>query len=103
MKYTSLSPAAKELLKGEFPETWHGDDTNLREFLALCAIPPRATATDPIPNILSESDVLRGFKGWKEATSTSPPGQHLGHYQSLIQDATAIAQLFCQVHEFSTV
>ena len=90
LTYTSLSPAAEELLKGEVPEHWHGDDNQVRDFLASFAIPPHVSATEPIPTILSESDVLRGFKGWKEATSTSPSGRHLDHYKSLIQDATLL-------------
>lgn len=29
---------------------------------------------------------MRGFRKWKEATSTSPSGRHLGHYRAIIQN-----------------
>jgi hypothetical protein len=35
---------------------------------------------------ISEEDFLLGIKGWKESTSTSPSGRHLGHYKAIITD-----------------
>ena len=33
---------------------------------------------------VTEVDFISGFKGWKECTSTSPLGRHLGHYKAMI-------------------
>ncbi len=33
-----------------------------------------------------EEDFISGFKGWKESASTSPSGQHLGHYKATVTD-----------------
>ena len=85
LTYTSLSPAAAALLRKEIPPDWYGDDFYLQEFLASFAIPPCVKDRDPIDTFLTESDVLKGFQSWKETTSTSPSGRHLGHYKSLVQ------------------
>ena len=37
-------------------------------------------------SIITEDDIKKGFKSWKESTTTSPSGRHLGHYKALIQD-----------------
>jgi hypothetical protein len=33
---------------------------------------------------VTNADVVKGFKSWKESTTTSPSGRHLDHYKSLI-------------------
>jgi hypothetical protein len=35
---------------------------------------------------ISEEDSLSGIKGWKESTSASPSGCHLGHYKAIVTD-----------------
>ena len=85
LTFTSLSPASEQLLAGNIPTEWGTDRNNyLREFLASFAIPDKARNND-IPTSISETDILHGFKGWKESTSTSPSGRHLGHYKAIIQ------------------
>ena len=37
-----------------------------------------------IPTSVTESDLSTGFSKWRESTSTSPSGRHLGHYRSII-------------------
>jgi hypothetical protein len=32
----------------------------------------------------------KGFLNWKETTSTSPSGRHLGHYKAILQDPTLL-------------
>jgi hypothetical protein len=39
-----------------------------------------------IPYTITKEDVKEGFKKWKERTSTSLSGRHLGHCKSWIQD-----------------
>jgi hypothetical protein len=85
LTFSSLSPASEALLAGTIPEDWCGQDNHLREFLASFVIPHKVQTHDDIPTAISEEDILYGFKGWKESTSTSPSGRHLGHYKALIQ------------------
>lgn len=85
LTYSSLSPASVDLLSGETPADWHQDDQSLREFLASFTIPPTVQAAGTIPTEITADDVIYGFRKWRESTSTSPSGRHLGHYRSLIQ------------------
>jgi hypothetical protein len=39
-----------------------------------------------IDSNISDDDLIDGFKKWKESTSTSPSGQHLGHYKAIVTD-----------------
>ena len=85
IKFSSLSPASRDLLAGTIPPDWGSDDTSLREFLASFTTPDIVSQTDPIPFAISAEDAIKGFQKWPEATSTSPSGRHLGHYKSIIQ------------------
>ena len=90
LTFSSLSPESEELLKGIVPPEWHGDQTLLKEFLGAFRIPDTVLAVDPISTEITGEDITRGFKGWKESTSTSPSGRHLGHYKALIQDPSLL-------------
>lgn len=57
----------------------------MREFLAPFAIPPIVHETGEIPCEIKNDDVIRGFRSWRETTSTSPSGRHLGLYKAEIQ------------------
>jgi hypothetical protein len=35
---------------------------------------------------ISEEDFISGFKGWRESTSNSPSGSHLGDYKAIATD-----------------
>jgi hypothetical protein len=35
---------------------------------------------------ITEEDFISEFKAWKESTSTSPSGRHLGHYKAIVYD-----------------
>jgi hypothetical protein len=93
LTYTSLSPEAEALLLGEVPPDWYGDNVLLREFLASFQIPDSVMAADPIPIEVTAEDLTKGFKTWRESTSTSPSGRHLGHYKALIQDPILLDSL----------
>ena len=86
LTFSTLSPAGTNLLNGVFPQQWYGKDELLREFLASFAAPSSVRQSTMIPTSVTEDDVKRGFGRWKEATSTSPSGRHLGHYRAIIQD-----------------
>ena len=86
LTFTSLSEAAERCLHGEIPEDWYGDRQLLREFLASFQIPNSVLEHRPIKLDISNGDILKGFKSWRETTTTSPSGRHLGHYKALITD-----------------
>ena len=91
LTFNSLSREASELLSGTIPTHWYGDDpSTLREFLTSFAIPDSVKTAGLISTEITTDDVLRGFKKWKETTSTSPSGRHLGHYKTLIQNPTLL-------------
>ena len=86
LTFSSLSPEAADLLHGALPPEWPKDNALLGEFLASFQIPDSVQSMEPISTELSDDDIAKGFKSWRESTSTSPSGRHLGHYKSLIQD-----------------
>ena len=86
LTYTSLSPAATNLLNGIVPVDWHGNDMAFKEFLASFCIPDSVQQTEPIDINISTADVAKGFQSWSEGTSTSPSRRYLGHYKALLQD-----------------
>jgi hypothetical protein len=86
LTFSTLSKAGTDLLHGEFPTEWHSNNDLLREFFASFTLPDSIRASNSIPTSVEEADVKRGFGKWREATSTSPSGRHLGHYRALIQD-----------------
>ncbi|KAI2505051.1 hypothetical protein MHU86_9407 [Fragilaria crotonensis] len=86
LTFTSLSPESEALLQGEIPEEWYGDRDLLREFLASFQIPGSVLESGPISCDITAADIVKGFKSWKETTTTSPSGRHLGHYKAMIQD-----------------
>ena len=85
LTFSSLSPASINLLEGETPQEWHNNDVILRAFLASFTVPDTVRSAGDIPTEITNEDVIYGFKNWRETTSTSPSGRHLGHYRALIQ------------------
>eukprot|EP00957_Ditylum_brightwellii_P006752 512358-Ditylum_brightwellii.AAC.1 len=45
--------------------------------------------TDIIGNKISVEDLKDKIRVWKEQTTTSPPGKHLGHFKTLISRGAA--------------
>ena len=86
LTFTSLSQESVDLLNGIIPPEWYGDNDLLREFLASFQIPNSVLDIEPINTVATGEDIIHGFRGWKESTSTSKSGRHLGHYKALIQD-----------------
>jgi hypothetical protein len=83
--FSGLSLSSDRILEGMSPCEWSNDDPALREFLASFTIPSSVRDKGYITTDISPDDVLRGFNSWREATSTSPSGRHLGLYKSEIQ------------------
>lgn len=100
--FKGISLSADQLLSGTIPPDWDTDHTPLlNDFLLSFSGPvvseptsnSQAQTEQPIEQEVTEEDILYGFKSWKEKTSTSPSGRHLGHYRSLIQDETLLTCL----------
>jgi hypothetical protein len=77
--FSSLSPTSESLLRGILPLELQSDDQALNEFLASFTVPDQFHEAGSIPSDISEDEVRRGFGIWRESTSTSPSGRHLGH------------------------
>jgi hypothetical protein len=93
LTFSSLSPSSIGLLGGEVPQEWQQDDAILREFLASFTIPECVQTKGEIAMETSAEELCHGFKSWRESTSTSPSGRHLGHYKALIQEPTLLSFL----------
>ena len=82
--YSGMNAAAKEIVEGTFLATY-GDNLELlpetEQLIKELAMPEEI-------KVLGKkiSYEVTGFKGWKECTSTSPSGPHLGHYKAMIND-----------------
>jgi hypothetical protein len=90
--FSSLSPSGNQIISdGTAPSTWYGNNELLREFLRSFMSPvDTKTGKNAITTTITEDDVKKGFGKWREMTSTSPSGRHLGHYKSIIQDSVLL-------------
>ena len=75
---------------------WHGDTTFCHAVHSNTAnLPPdlpQATRLileklqqpqHTVPVVITAADLIKGYRHWREDTSTSPSGRHLGHYRAL--------------------
>ena len=46
---------------------------------------------------ISREEIRKGFRLWRESTSTSPSGRHLGHYKSFVGDDAFVDYLRAQM------
>ena len=90
MTFSGLSPAGTDLLNGSVSNDWCDQQELLREFLTSFSTPQSVRESHPISTSIEAADVKRGFGRWREQTSTSPSGRHLGHYRAVIQDDTLL-------------
>ena len=88
--YTGMSAAAKDIVDDTFMEKHGGDIEMLPEteqVIREMAMPEDIKVLGKkIDCEISEADFISGFKGWRESTSTSPSGRHLGHYKAIVTD-----------------
>ena len=92
--FTTMSNAATEFMEGLVPPEWHEDNSMLKEFLhsfyAQTHSAQSGEGRRTIRTRIRAIDITKGFGKWREATSTSPSGRHLGHYKAIIQDPTLL-------------
>jgi hypothetical protein len=75
LDWTSTSPEAASLLQGSVPPELHSPNPFVNDILQHIA---NRNQLPEIDTYLSPEEVANGFKKWKESTSTSPSGCHLG-------------------------
>ena len=63
----------------------------MREFLASFTLPQCVSEKSAITWEITNDNILRGFQSWKESTSTSPSGRHLGLYKAEIQNPVLLS------------
>jgi hypothetical protein len=89
--YTGMSKVAKDVVKGTFLEKY-GDKLGdilpeTEQVICELAMPEEITVLGKkIDCKILEEAFISKFKGWKESTSTSLSGQHLGHYKAIVTD-----------------
>lgn len=81
----STDPSATQLLRGLNPidHAHVSEATNtILNSLPLGPVPP-------IDSLMYPRKLMKSFKGWRETTSTSPAGDHLGHDHAVLRRTTA--------------
>ena len=77
--FCASTTTSELILRGNYTNPELGDLTDL-----LLKHLSSKTPIDLLPPQISEADMQKKFSIWKESTSTSPSGRHLGHYRSLL-------------------
>ena len=77
--FSASTKTSELILKGNYDNTELADITRLLLTHLKCKVP-----LDLLPQSITEADMQKKFSLWKESTSTSPSGRHLGHYRSLL-------------------
>jgi hypothetical protein len=77
--WSASTNEAELVLKGEYNDDELSDITRL--FLDNMT---RVTETEDKPKFVTMKEFTGKFKVWRETTSTSPSGRHLGHYKDLV-------------------
>jgi hypothetical protein len=86
-----MSQATKDVVEGTFLEK-HGNKLKnilpeTGQLIKEMSMPEEIKVlSEKIDCEISEEDFILGFKKWKESTSTSPSGWHLGHYKAIVYD-----------------
>jgi hypothetical protein len=75
LDWGAQSQVAEKLLQGEIPAEIQSNDIYLNAILEHIA---QQKQLPEIDTYISPDDISKGFRKWKESTSTSPSGCHLG-------------------------
>jgi hypothetical protein len=78
LDWAASTETAELILEGDF------DTTELSDIQALLMKHCARLHQDVLPLSITEAQFISKFKLWKENTSTSPSGLHLGHYKALV-------------------
>ena len=78
INYVGDTEAAESILEGNYQNEKVTNLTNL--FLQQM----KRRTNNTIPDIITKEEMMTKYKLWREQTTTSPSGRHLGHYKALI-------------------
>ncbi|KAI2498326.1 hypothetical protein MHU86_16196 [Fragilaria crotonensis] len=78
--FTGQQPAAEAILKGEYSNNDLDDNVSL---LLQYLKQTERIAAMPISPTITEDEFRGKLQAWRETTTTSPSGLHLGHYKAL--------------------
>ena len=88
--FSGTTPDAEAIINGECIESLGIPmSREIKTFLEECR---RPGSVSPVDTVISRKAFIKTIKAWKESTSTSPSGRHLGHYRTAILDED-VAQL----------
>ena len=88
--FSGITPEADAIIEGEcIAHMGIPMSKEIETFLEECR---RPASVSPVDTVISVKAFTKTIKEWKETTSTSPSGRHLGHYHTAILD-TRVAQL----------
>jgi hypothetical protein len=86
---------AKAIVDGNFLEQY-GDSVDMlpetTHLIMELAMPDEIWQLGKINHEVSTEDFYHGFQHWKESTSTSPSGRHLGHYKAIINGENYVSK-----------
>jgi hypothetical protein len=81
LQYNGTNQVCRNLIKGELPEDVHELDKPYQEIIKKLA---DGNNLLPMDNNITFDEFMKALNKWKEQTSTSPSGRHLGHYKVLL-------------------
>jgi hypothetical protein len=86
-----MSQAAMDVVEGTFLEKYGNELKDIlpesKQLIKELLMPEEIKVLGKkIDCEITEEDFISAFKAWKESTSTSPSGRHLGHYKAIIYD-----------------
>jgi hypothetical protein len=94
---SGLTDAGTQILQGTLFEVFDQDlFPELATFLVELATPEEIKALPPISHEITIEEWNKGFRQWRETTSTSPSGRHLGIYKALLSNK-AISENLCEM------
>lgn len=78
LDWLALSPAAADILEGKYHRQF--DTPQMQQLLEACA---EIQPNDQITHEITMEEFRGKMKSWRESTTTSPSGRHLGRYKAL--------------------
>ena len=85
--WQGTSPATDDVLTGNFPSYEATNDGTLYDITSTATkiLQSCQRRLAEIPPGLDPFEMKRAYRAWRESTSTSPSGRHLGHYHALLK------------------
>jgi len=84
LTWSGTSDSATAILDGRFPI----EELSLPEAETTILRLLKRIEHREISTTISADDLSKAFRRWRESTSTSPSGRHLGHYKALLSGTT---------------